>query len=108
MIKAPSAKITATDLKWEVLGMTFDITPNKHELYVYKGASGVLKTDHAALYQTLYGLKLEFVGIKLDYVGMDKKAVGVKLKQVGAYVKQQAIGAIIGAVLAHQIAVTKL
>ncbi|WP_437963808.1 type VI secretion system tip protein TssI/VgrG [Sorangium sp. So ce260] len=108
VIKAPKAKITATDLKWEVLGMTFDITPNKHELYVYKGASGVLKTDHAALYQTLYGVKLEFVGIKLDYVGMDKKAVGAKLKQVGAYVKQQAIGAVIGAILAHQIAVTKL
>ncbi|WP_437933694.1 type VI secretion system Vgr family protein [Sorangium sp. So ce341] len=108
VIKAPSAKITATDLKWHVLGLTFDITPNKHELYVYKGASGVLKTDHAALYQTLYGLKLELVGIKLDYVGMDKKAVGLKMNQFGTYLKQKAIGLILAGVIAYNAGFTKL
>ncbi|KYG08438.1 hypothetical protein BE21_01945 [Sorangium cellulosum] len=108
VIKAPSAKITATDLKWEVLGLTFDLTPNKHELYVYKGASGVLKTDHAALYQTLYGLKLELVGIKLDYVGMDKKAVGLKMNQFGTYMKQKAIGLILAGVIAYNAGFTKL
>ncbi|WP_437720469.1 type VI secretion system Vgr family protein [Sorangium sp. So ce861] len=108
VIKAPNAKITASNLKWQVLGMTFDITPNKHELYVYKGASGVLKTDHAALYQTLYGLKLELVGIKLDYVGMDKKAVGLKMNQFGTYLKQKAIGLILAGVIAYNAGFTKL
>ncbi|AUX44373.1 hypothetical protein SOCE26_058370 [Sorangium cellulosum] len=83
VIKAPNAKITATDLKLDVLGMTFDRTSNKHELYVYRGASGVIKTDHVALYQTLYGVKLELVGIKLDFIGMDKKAAAMKLVEAG-------------------------
>ncbi|WP_437566103.1 type VI secretion system Vgr family protein [Sorangium sp. So ce542] len=108
VIKAPKAKITATDLKWEVLGLTFDITPNKHELYVYKGASGVLKTDHAVIYQAAYGLKLDFALVKIENAGAKKYTYGALMKQTGAYLKQQAIGAVIGAVLAHQIAVTKL
>ncbi|XXX72487.1 type VI secretion system tip protein TssI/VgrG [Sorangium sp. So ce134] len=108
VIKAPKAKITATDLKWEVLGLTFDLTPNKHELYVYKGASGVLKTDHAVIYQAAYGLKLDFALVKIENAGAKKYTYGALMKQTGAYLKQQAIGAVIGAVLAHQIAVTKL
>ncbi|WP_437302617.1 type VI secretion system Vgr family protein [Sorangium sp. So ce388] len=108
VIKAPSAKISATDLKWEVLGMTFDLTPNKHELYIYKGASGVLKTDHAVIYQAAYGLKLDFALVKVENAGAKKYTYGAVMKQTGAYLKQQAIGAIIGAVLAHQIAITKL
>ncbi|AUX34237.1 MULTISPECIES: type VI secretion system Vgr family protein [Sorangium] len=108
VIKAPKAKITATDLKWEVLGLTFDITPNKHELYLYKGASGVLKTDHAVIYQAAYGLKLDFALVKIENAGAKKYTYGALMKQTGAYLKQQAIGAVIGAVLAHQIAVTKL
>ncbi|WP_437284159.1 type VI secretion system Vgr family protein [Sorangium sp. So ce406] len=83
VIKAPNAKITATNLKLDAKVATFDLTPNKHELYVYKGASGLIKTDHAALYQTLYGVKLELVGIKLDYIGMDKKAAAMKLVEAG-------------------------
>ncbi|WP_437605166.1 type VI secretion system tip protein TssI/VgrG [Sorangium sp. So ce834] len=108
VIKAPKAKITATDLKWEVLGLTFDITPSKHELYLYKGASGVLKTDHAVIYQAAYGLKLDFALVKIENAGAKKYTYGALMKQTGAYLKQQAIGAVIGAVLAHQIAVTKL
>jgi type VI secretion system secreted protein VgrG len=79
-ITAPSAKITATDLKWEVAGLTFDLTPNKHELYVYKGATGVIKTDHAAVAQQAYGLKLETTLIKLDYFALDKKTAGPYLR----------------------------
>jgi type VI secretion system secreted protein VgrG len=107
-ITAPKAKITATDAKWEVAGMTFDISSNKHELYVYKGASGVIKTDHAAIYQTAYGLKLDFNLVKLENDPLHKGTYGASMKQLGAYLKQQAIGAILGAVLAHNIDITKL
>ncbi len=107
-ITAPSAKITATDMKWEVAGLTFDLSSNKHELYLYKGASGVLKTDHAAIYQSAYGLKSDFTLVKLENVPLHKGAHGASMVQLGAYVKQQAIGTIIGGMIAYNVAMTKL
>lgn len=107
-ITAPQAKITASDLKWEVAGLTFDLTSNKHELYAYKGASGILKTDHAAIYQSAYGLKSDFTLVKLENVPLHKGAHGASMMQLGAHVRQQAVGAVIGAMLAHNIAFTKL
>lgn len=91
-ITAPSAKITATDLKWEVAGFTFDLSPNKHELYVYKGASGVFKTDHAVVAQQAYALKLETTAIKLDYFALDKKTAG-------PYLRNAAMAMILSAVI---------
>ena len=107
-IKAPNATITATNLKWEVLGLTFDITPNKHELFTYKGASGVVKTDHAAIYQTAYGLKLDFMLVNLRNTPLYSETYGTAMKQLGAYIKYQAICTVAGAMLAHSVAITKL
>ncbi|WP_437292825.1 type VI secretion system Vgr family protein [Sorangium sp. So ce426] len=108
LIKAPNAKITATNLKWEVLGLTFDLTPNKHELYFYKGATGVIKTDHAALAQQAYLLKLETSLIKLDFAAFDKKAVGAKMDQFGTYLKHQAVALTLAGLIAWNSAFTKI
>jgi type VI secretion system secreted protein VgrG len=91
-IEAPQAKITATDLKIEIAGLTFHKTPNKHELFVYKGQTGVIKVDHAALCQQAYGLKLETSLIKLDYFALDKKTAG-------PYLRNAALAMILSAVI---------
>jgi type VI secretion system secreted protein VgrG len=99
-ITAPTAKITSTDLL-ERLG-------KRHELYIYKGASGIIKTDHAAIYQTAYGLKFDYNVVRIENTPLHKGAYGASMKQLGAYLKQQALGVVLGTVLAHQVDMTKL
>ncbi|MEZ4300780.1 MAG: type VI secretion system tip protein TssI/VgrG [Polyangiaceae bacterium] len=107
-ITAPMAKVSATDLKWEIAGFTFDRSPNKHELYFYKGASGVIKTDHAAVYQSAYGLKLDFALIKFENAGAKKYTYGAVMKQTGAYIRMKTISTVVAAMLAYNVAFTKL
>lgn len=107
-IKAPEAKITATDMKWEIAGLTFDLSSNKHELYVYKGASGVVKTDHAGVYQSLYGLKLDTTIVKVENAGCKKKTFGGLWEAHGAKLAQEGAAAITSGVRAITAALHKL
>ncbi len=90
LIKAPNAKITATNLKWEVLGLTFDLTPNKHELYSTRArpASSRRTTPRSPSRPTCSSSRTSL--IKLDFAAFDKKAVGAKMDQFGTYLKHQA------------------
>ena len=46
--------------------------------------------------------------VKLENTPLHKGAYGASMRQLGAYIKQQAVGALIGAMLAHNVAFTKL
>jgi type VI secretion system secreted protein VgrG len=107
-IEAPEAKITASNAKLEVLGLMFDISSNKHELYQYKGASGILKTDHVAISQAFCGLKSDTTLVKLENVPLHKGTHGASIKQLGTYLRQQGTAAIIAGAIAYQSAITKL
>ena len=83
-IKAPTAKITSTDMKMTIAALTFQKTLFKHELYFYKGQSGIVKNDHAAITKQLYGLKAEYCFIKLDHATLTKENIGTKTQMAAA------------------------
>jgi type VI secretion system secreted protein VgrG len=78
------------------------------DFYVYKGATGLFKTDHAAIYQSAYGIKIDAVAARMDMTATEKEDRGLKATVLGTYIKNQAIGTIAGAMLAHSVAFTKL
>lgn len=72
-LKSSAVKIEA-DTSW------FERHSMKHEFYVYKGATGIAKTDHAAIYQSLYGLKIDTTLVKVETYPLRKKTLGVQQK----------------------------
>ncbi|MCC6523161.1 MAG: type VI secretion system tip protein VgrG [Polyangiaceae bacterium] len=72
-IKSPSTSVKSTAFLKHYLSA-------KHETYAYKGATGIAKTDHAVIYQSAYGLKLDTVGIKVENEGAKKLTFGMYLR----------------------------
>jgi type VI secretion system secreted protein VgrG len=107
-IEAPVAKVTATDYKIKVAAFTFDISPNKHELYTYKGATGALKIDWVAASQSITGIKSDVTLIKMETAPFYKGAHGAVVKEIGSDIKTLGLASALAATILWNAAFTKL
>jgi type VI secretion system secreted protein VgrG len=90
-LQAPEVTIKGVKIKTDS-GNFFAYSPAKHEFYAYKGATGVAKTDHAVIYQSAYGLKLDTAGIKVENSGAKKTTFGAMSNMVGVYQMHRSFG----------------
>lgn len=90
-IEAPSVSVNSTGFLKHYLSV-------KHEFYAYKGATGIAKTDHAAIYQSTYGFKADQCGLKLDTCGIKVENEGCKKLTFGMYLRAFAFAKKTGAI----------
>jgi type VI secretion system secreted protein VgrG len=108
-INAPAGKVSITSPTVEHNTEALQHKSSSfQDWYKYKGATGILKTDHAAIYQSAYGLKIDTVAAKMDTTAAKKEDRGLKSTVLGAYIKQQAAAAISGGIQVFNHAMSKL
>lgn len=107
-IEAPIAKVTASDYKIKILGFTFDYSPNKHEFYVYKGATGGLKIDVVAASQSTTGIKSDVTLIKMETAPFYKGTHAAVMKEIGSDIRTLALASALAGMLLWNTTFTKL
>jgi len=85
-LNAPTVTIKGKEIKTKSTSF-FKYAQSKHEFYVYKGASGIFKSDHSGLYQAFCGMKLDTTLMKVENKPMYKENWGVAMKDGGALLR---------------------